>query len=283
MIKKYFIITLFICSFIPVIANYNYFSKIFFSIYQGYRHVQSPIQNDVNQLDFLNYVYTQSNSSDYQYLEFAVKLNRNDIFEIDARVSLHSILKPYCYCISIKYFNKHNWGLIAGSMANSYYFTDFDPYFTSLFEENISTRSIDRQWNFSLLSLYAGPIYDISYKTINLNMNLKGGLCSFIPLHQKNIIKYDQSNYKKVLEYQSSYNFAPFMASEIELFIELFKCKKTLWGIRTKFSYLITKNAINYQLNTYEWTYDSLTKQQFELPKHIFQQTDWDFGIFIRW
>jgi hypothetical protein len=168
-------------------------------------------------------------------------------------------------------------------MANRYYLTEFYGFYPSIFEKDITVRYISRQWNISHLGFYLGPTYQLKYKTIELNVLLKAGLGTFYPFQQRDIIKENKSNLKYVYDYKTRSNYTMFYMPEAELLIDLFEYKKAISGGRIKLGYTYSRTAINYDLTIYKWNYNSSREELVRLPKHNFQQLDWDFGIFIRW
>ena len=281
--KRTFILLLVIGCTLNVSADDRYFSEMWISIFNGYREVISQNVPNDQQLDFLNYVFTKSEKSDYNYFDIATRLRHNDRYVIDASLSLYNSLVPYEYNVSFNYLFPNNFGIIAGSMLNRYYLVEFNDFYANTSDKDIVTRYINREWKFNMMSYYVGPTYQTRFNTIELCAALKTGLTTFLPFNQRNIIKEIGSNYKKVYDYQANVHLAPFVMPEILINIDLLKYKKIILGGRLKISYLLTRNSINYQLNTYEWDYESKVTEKVNLPQHNFQQTEWDFGFYFRW
>lgn len=261
----------------------KYFDQIRFEVYQGYRNIKASKHSNEKQLDFLNYMYTQEDAADYPYFEMAAKLRHRDFYQIDLRMALYNNLIPYCYNAAFTYYLNPAFGIQVGSSANRYYLTEFNGFYYRDYGSNISSRSIQRQWNISLMGFYAGPSYQIRYQSIIVDLALNAGMASFYPFTQENIIKTSQSNYKLVLEYQTRFHFLPFVMPEIELSMDFMRYKNAIIGGRIKYAFMYTKSAIKYELTTYEWTYDNPQRQTILLSNHSFIQSDIDFGIFARW
>ena len=264
-------------------AEDKYFSNMRVSVFSGYRNIYAEKVMNLDQIDFLNFIYTQDEKADYNYFQIATQLRHADRYQIDAGISLYNNLVPYAYNVSFNYLLPKHFGIIAGSFSNRYYLIEFNNFYPSIIDKDISTRYLTRQWKFSMLAFYLGPTFQTRYNTIELLATLKTGLSTFTPFTQRNIIKESQSNYKVVYNYQSIVHLAPFVMPELLINIDLLKYKKVIFGGRFKFSYMVTRNSINYLLSTYEWTYENLQKEKMTLPRHTFQQTDWDFGIYFRW
>ena len=261
----------------------KYFDYKRFSVYQGFRSVTATKHLDEKDLDFLNYLYTKEDASDYQYFEMAARLRHKDTYQIDLRIALYNNLIPYCYNVSFDYFINPTFGFAIGSMGNRYYLTEFNGFYDSMFKQKITSRYIQRQWNLSLLGFYLGSRYQFNYQTIHVDFVLKGGVASIYPFKQQNIVKEPQSNYKVVFDYQSKFHFLPFVMPELELSIDFFQYKNAIIGGRIKYALLYTKTAINYNLTKYEWTYDSPETVNVQLSNHSFIQSDTDFGVFVKW
>ena len=283
MIKKTLIFFLLLWGSLVANAENKYFSERWISIFNGSRNIYAENIVNTEQLDFLNYVYTQEEKADYNYFQIALRLRRNDRYKIDGSLSLYNNLMPYAYNVSFNYLLPRHFGIIAGSMSNRYYLTEFNDFYSSVIDKNIVTRYIIREWKFNMLSFYLGPTFSTRYNTIEFCGALKAGLTSFNTFNQRNIIKENLSNYKSVYDYQTTIHFSPFLMPELLINIDLLKYKKVILGGRFQFSYMVTRNSINYELSTYEWTYENVQKEKIKLPQHIFQQTDWDFGIYFRW
>lgn len=261
----------------------KHFDQKRFSVYQGFRSIHTTKHLNETQLDFLNYLYTEEDASDYQYFEMASRLRHLDTYQIDLRIALYNNLIPYCYNFSFDYFINPSLAVEIGSLGNRYYLTEFNGFYDSMFENKITTRYIQRQWNLSLLGFYIGPRYQFNYQTIHVDFVLRGGMASIYPFTQKNIIKEPQSNYKLVFDYQSKFYFLPFVMPELELSIDFIQYKNAIIGGRIKYALLYTKTAINYNLTKYEWTYDSPETVNVQLSNHSFIQSDFDFGIYVKW
>lgn len=261
----------------------RYFSDNWFSIYEGSRNVFSNQVNTGNQIDFLNYMYSVENDADYPYIEFATRLKHYDLYQIDVRLTLYNSVVPYCYNISYERFLNENFGIMAGSLANRYYITEFNDIYSSIFDVDINARSLVRQWNMSLIGAYIGPSYQNSYEIFSVYAVLKAGMATFYPFQQKNIIKEEQTNYKMVYDYNSRVNFQPFIMPEVEFSVEFIQYRRANIGGRIRMAYMYTRTSINYNQDFYEWTYDSPVHDVVKTPKHNFQQLDWDLGVFIRW
>lgn len=264
-------------------AEEKYFTKTQISIFSGNRNIYDEKMMNIDQLDFLNYIYTQDEKADYKYFQVALHLRHANRYQINTAISLYNNLIPYAYDISLNYFLPKHFGIQAGSMSYRYYLTEFNGFYSSIIDKNITARYITRQWKFSMRAFYLGPTFQTRYNTIKLKAVLKTGLTTFTPIAQRNILKEDLTNFKTVYDYQSTVHFAPFIMPEFLINIDLLAYKKVIFGGRFKFSYLVTRNSINYLLNTYDWTYENPLQEKMKLPQHTFQQTDWDFGIYFKW
>lgn len=261
----------------------KYFDQIRFSVDQGYRNISASKHPDEKNLDFLNYLYNQEDVADYPYFEMGIKLRHRDIYQLDLRTSLYNNLIPYCYNFSFNYYLTPDLGILAGSMGNRYYLTEFNGFYNTIYGSKISTRAIQRQWNISLVGLYVGPSYQLNYNSLELDIAIKAGVASYYPFSQENIIKESQTNYKMVLEYQTQFHFLPFVMPEIELSMDFMRYKTAIIGGRIKYAFLFTKSAIKYEVTSYEWTYDLPQSEVILLSNHSFIQSDIDFGIFVKW
>lgn len=283
MMKK-LLTLLFLLSIILVVkADDKYITESQINIFNGYRNISNNYLANQNQLDFLNYVFEQKEKADYNYFHVALSLRHADKYQIYAGISLYNNLIPYAHNISFNYFLPKNFGIIAGSMSYRYYLTEFNKFYSSQNDKELIAKYLSRQWKFSMIGFYLGPTYQIRYNTILLNAAIKIGVSSFTPFHQRNILKEELSNYKIVYNYETLVHFSPFMMPEVQANIDLLKYKKVILGARVKFSYFVSQNSINYQLSTYEWTYQNAKHEKMKLPQHSFQQSDWDFGLYFKW
>lgn len=281
--KPIFIAILLLVFALGVSADDKYFTDTRISVFNGYRNIYANKLINSDQVDFLNYLYTQNEKADYNYFQISMLLRHADRYQIEVGISLYNNLIPYAYNVSFNYLLHKHFGIIGGSMSNRFYLTEFNDFYASIIDKEITTRYITREWKFSMLAFYFGPSYQFRYNTLELRAALKTGVTTFTAFDQRNIIKENLSNYKIVYDYQSFMHFAPFVMPELLLSIDLLAYKKIVFGGRFKFSYLVTHNSINYHLRTYEWTYQNIKQENRKLPSHTFQQTDWDFGIYFRW
>lgn len=260
----------------------KYFSEKWFMMYEGFRNSTVEMRPS-SSLDFMNYFYEADNFSDYAYFEVATKLNHQDIYQLEARISIYNSLIPYCFNLSYDRTIWGNLGWIGGAMSNRFYLKEYNQVFNELADFNHTHRSLKRQWNMNLFSVYTGPTFHYRYKTLQINLLLKAGVATFLPFQQKDILKDNSSNFKMVLDYNTNPTLGPFAMPELELAIDFIKYKKSIIGGRLKFAYYYSRTRINYTLDRYEWTYDNPITSDVHSLKHNFQQMDWDFGIFIRW
>jgi len=281
--KKIVLIILALTAVNVTFAAEKYFFKKRVSLYGGFRNVnlsQKPLGNN---LDFLNYVYTDGQFDIYQYSEVELKLWSKENYQIETKISFYDNLTPYGFNVSFNYLLNSRVGVEAGSMASRLYLTEFNQFYSHVFDQEFYPRTIERQWNFSLGSVYIGPTFQMNYKWLQFETTLKAGVSSYLPFHQQNSIKKYQSNYKMVFDYQTNMNAAFFVMPEIEIFADIVKLNKILLGGRFKVNHYYSRNAVNYKLTTYEWTYENPVESKVRNTKHTFQQTDWDFGVFLRW
>lgn len=261
----------------------KYFDKVKFSVYQGYRNIIATQHLNEKHIDFLNYMYTQESAADYPYFELDGKIRHHDKYELELRLALYNNLVPYCFNASYKFYLTHELSIEAGINGNRYYLTEFNSYYNKVYGNDITSRSIQRQWNISLMGVFLGPNYQFNYQSVEVNMSINAGMSSFYPFYQENIIKFAQSNYKLVHKYQTMFHFQPFVMPEIELSMDFMQYRHAIIGGRIKYALMYTKSAIKYELSSYEWTYDEPVKETILLSNHSFVQSDIDLGIFFRW
>jgi hypothetical protein len=280
--RKTLLLILIVSFGLNLFAQDYYFNKGRLSVYRGYRDI--TVSNRPNKdLDFLNYVYTDDENSLYQYTEATLKLWSKKNFQLEGSMAIYNELKPYCFKLSFNYQFKHGIGLMAGAMSNRLYLVEYNSFYATIYNEDYYPRSLDRQWHFSIGSAYIAPTYELNYKWVHLEAALKTGLSSYMPFHQRDIIKQYESNFKRVLDYETLWTPAIFAMPEVELLVDLIKYKKGAIGGRMKFSYFYTRNALKYTLTTYDWTYDNPVAKKVNNPKHAYQQSDFDIGLFVRW
>ncbi len=253
------------------------------SLYRGYRFVDYEKTLSPTKIDFLNYIYTQPEESDYQYTRFEAYVKFKTKYSASLQLAIRNTLIPYSYDFTLSYLLNKNYYLLGGSFSERFYLTEFNGSYKYFFNEDISVRYINRQWNFSFVGFFVGVGAEYKYRNMRFHGKLKSGVLSVFPFQQRNIIKFQNSNYKLVHSYNSRWDISPFIMPQFIFEIDLFRYKNIFWGARFGAGYLYSKPRINYELSIFQWTYDSPEIQRNKMPSHIIQQFNWDFGVFIRW
>ncbi len=282
------VLSLMICSVammltIPINAQLE---EVRFSSYFGFREIQCERFAPTEQLDFVNYLEANEDYPEDEYLGFQMLMRFRNHSEMDMRFTLNSGWGLSGYNLKLRHYPTPFIGFSIGILRHPYYIYYFDDYLIER-DQDYYTDPRNGSGHKYLVSadqgLMAGLVFPLEYRIFHLTMQIHGGASSIIPFQEEIGQKQKNSNFRRdlVFEAKNSYNW--FVLPEAALYVDLLRIKDVRIGIQAQASWYVTQKYIDYNLTTYDWTYDSPQTLHIESPVHRLEKLEYDVGLVVWW
>ncbi len=255
-----------------------------FSVYFGVRDISRDSFQNTENIDFLNYLHSSPDMSEYQYLGFSSHIWFRGDWEADIKIAMYDDFAPNNFNIKAQYFPWKYIGFSAGFYIYPQLLNDFSTYH----RVNDIGFYGDMNTNFRQRYVYengimAGVVLPFDYKFIHSRILLNGGVSSLSRFEEKVAQKKINSNLRTLIEYKTSKSPAFFFLPEIELYFDCFKFEKSIAGLQIQSSWYAVNRSVDYERTYYEWTNLNPLKEHIESVSHHFTKFELDFGFYLKW
>jgi hypothetical protein len=252
------------------------------STWFGTRNISSEIFELNQNLDFINYLNSNDEYAEDDYLGFAAHFWLKGNWEAELEFALNSSFRPSSFKVRSVYFPIKHLGLSIGAFAYPQLIDEFNNFhlLTDLgYFGDINSNF--RQREVHDLGISAGIVLPINYHFLHFELQLNGGFSSYNKF--KEIIKQKQinSNLIKEIEYTTKISPAFFISPELEIYADIVKIKNTVLGVQVQASAFKSKKNIDYQRTVYIWTANNPVIEQINSPNHTVEKFELDFGLYL--
>jgi len=275
--KYIFLILFFFVTLFQSVAQDKFIKSFTVSSFFGNRNDKRDRFPDRESLDFLNYTKQDLEYSDY----FFLGISSNVLFsnDIEAKLSFSFMGGLRDVNLITSYFLNTNWGINFGLYSNEYTVSSISNYHKNkdlLWDGDYHN---DYQ-NITDYGINAGANFRMDWRRLHVDIQANIGTSTVKPFSFSIAQKEQNSNLRRVLEYNTTHNFSPYFKPEVDLKLDCFKFKKSILGLQFHSFFFLTQKSIHYNLTVYEWTDDNPKLQYVEGQKHVIQLFYYDVGLF---
>lgn len=254
------------------------------AVWFGVRDVNRDSFPNSENLDFLNYLYSDSEMSDYQYLGLSLHLILRGNWEADIKFAMYDDFAPNNFSFAAQYFPFKHIGFNAGFYSYPQLMNEFNMFHR--LEDAGYYGDIDN--NFRQRYVYesgimAGPVFRFDYNSFHALIKLNGGMSSISTFKEKVNQKEINTNKRREIRYSTKASPALFFFPEAEFNIDIYKGAKTTVGLQAMASWYTVNRSIDYTRVTYTWGYDDEVNEDITNPKHGFKKVEAALGLYFRW
>lgn len=249
--------------------------------FSEYNVQKNPKNND---LDFLNYAYSDPEILDFGLLKLGYEFDFLSNFSADMKLIMQSDLAPVNYDVSLSYRFNEKVGIGIGSMLSNTYISYFEEYQYQALPEYYLLDENLRQFKAYDLAFYASPIFlPIQNDRFRAALRCDIGLSSFLRKQTSFYHKRKLSNELLLYDYQTEITFQPYVNPKVELILKAFKVKSTSVGFLVNTNYVFSNRSINYNRTIQRWTAGNEHVEKIKSPKNIYSRFEMDFGLYMKW
>lgn len=254
------------------------------STWFGTRNISSEVFGINQNLDFINFLNSNNDYAEDDYLGFAAHLWLKGNWEAKLQFALNSSFSPSSFNVKGVYFPIKHLGLSIGAFAYPQLINEFN-YFHLLTDLGYyaDINSNYRQREVHDLGISAGIVLPINYRFLHFELQLNGGFSSYNSFREVIRQKQINSNLIKEIEYTTKISPTFFISPELEIYADIVKIKNAMLGIQLQTSWLKSKKNIDYQRIIYVWTANSPITDQINSPKHNVDLFEINVGIYMLW
>jgi hypothetical protein len=235
-------------------------------------------------LDFLNCIENQNGGLEFFYVGFSLDLWLKGNWESGIKILMQDGLGPSNYAFSLRYLPEGYFGFNAGIYGYSYFIEDFDYLFR---QSNPELLTYDDDNYFQMIGkdigFMAGLSLHFNRGSLHSNLNLNVGTATTHYFKQTFTQKKQNSNYKRILIYETKPSWALIVFPELSVSYDIIKRERYQMGVEFQSNFLMEKKSIDYELRTFEWTSEFEKKQSIENPKHTIKKFETSIGIYFKW
>ena len=268
----------------PIFSQGRFLEKKQVALWFGIRDItRDSLANSTN-LDFLNYLHSSEEMSEYQYLGVSAHLWFRGNWEADIKVAMYDDFAPNNLNIKAIWLPMKNLGFTAGFYTYPQLMNEFN-MFHRLTDEGFygDTDSNFRQRRVQESGLTAGLVLPFSYRWLHATAYLNGGVGTLSPFTEKVTQKMINGNFKREIRYSTNHSPALFFFPEFELGADCFTIGNSKAGIRLRTSWYSVSRSLSYSRVIYEWIYENPVLTEVDNPSHHFSKFEFDAGFYMTW
>ncbi len=277
--KKWFLITILLCSSILVGLHGQLIENIRLSSSVGVNHVSVEKNNLNENLDFMNF----HNYQEDVYINFSALFELRNNLDILLRTDIGSVLKPYDFHLKVYHAPFKYLGFLAGYHYDRLFFEDYGSYHQTKHKDYYVFSQYYYQHKLHSNNFLAGFYFPLSYKRFKAKIEIAGGLNSTSGVELSVLEKRKEGNELRKFDYSIHPDISWFAQPGAELSVDCFNIGNTSLGVLGNVNWRMMKKALDYRQTSYEWTYDNDEVREIENPTHRISHLTWDVGVFVRW
>lgn len=237
--------------------------------------------------DFMDAIRTTHPYNEEGILSLDSRFRLKNIAALDLDVSLYSDLSPRS--VELSYLKKltPNFGISGGvgryEFYVNYYLSDIYPEIIISQEVRNQAFLIFNQRTIKNSYIHASPFFHFKRKKLLLEAQLGLGLIAFNRYETNFDYRVENSFEKRGTSIETKPSVAPFVRPVISVAYMPFSLKKSAIGLRFNWHTALSIRSINYDRTTYRWLRENSTLENIEMPKHLFQESQFDVGLNWQW
>lgn len=234
--------------------------------------------NFVNYMSFLDNGYIDG----ILYMGFSTHLQLRNGLEVEFKVFSNDDIFPTGGNLSVQYYWNNFLGLSMGLFANPFFISDYENFHNTMDDQFHSARFFHNQKNVFDMGWKVAPVlkFEVGRFFANLRFNL--GFSGFVPFTNEIYQEMINSNFRRIVRYETQYNKQFFMFPELRLALDVLNWGNSTMGIQIQSNYLISRRSLNYTRITYNWTHENQVVEEISDPRQRFNFWNIDFGLFLR-
>jgi hypothetical protein len=268
----------------PIFSQSRVLEKKQVALWFGIRDITRDSLANTGDLDFLNYLHSSEDMSEYQYLGVSAHLWFRGNWEADIKVAMYDDFAPNNLNIKAIWLPMKNLGFTAGIYTYPQLMNEFN-MFHRLTDVGFfgDTDSNFRQRRVQESGLTAGLVIPFSYRWLHASAYLNGGISTLSPFTEKVTQKMINGNFKREIRYSTNHSPALFFFPEVELWADCFTIGNSKAGIRLRTSWYTVSRSVGYSRVVYEWIYENPVRTEVDNPAHHFSKIEFDAGFYLTW
>lgn len=242
------------------------------------------IPNSTN-LNFLNYLDTDDFTGNYAYIVFNGNFKIKQQSFANIVVGMYSDLLPTKLNVSFSHIPWNIFGFGVSFLGYPEYINEITQFHWDN-DEGMFGSTDPNYWqkrNYNI-GLALGPEIKYNHNGLTIDLRVHAGFRWVNNFETRIAQKEVDGNYRRVYDYWVKRNFNPYIFPEFELRYRLFsfsESKKV--GFKLRAACEISNRTLNYTRTTYEWTAETRTDAEINLPKHGYSSVELDLGFFYEW
>jgi len=243
----------------------------------------NKIENPDN-LNFLNYAYTDNFTGNLLYIAFNAYYEFSDKLHLNMLVGMYSDLAPVKYNFAFSYLPYNLFGFGVSFLGYPQYIDDYNLFHW----ENDRGLIADLDSNFRQEKVYntglaAGPEFAFSNKWLAMNLRTHLGVRWTEKFNTSIIQKEINGNYKRLYEYSVGRNLNLYLLPELELRFKIITLEKSSLGIKIRTAAEFSNRTLNYTRTTHEWIYADGISENIKFAPQQYSTFETDLGIYLSW
>lgn len=261
-----------------------FISSFKFSLSKGVKETRIQTNNQRQELDFLNYNYLFPILLEDAYTGIGLGMVLPNHIEINFHTLMQYKANFKNYKINMCYFPKQYIGFQAGI---SQYEQIFSEFYDFPFLENDGTYFLiaDKKTRLRVKdrTFYAGMLVRKTQSRFQVDGSFNIGIYSFNPFDVSLLLKQQNSNVKKKVEFQSDRQIQVFVKPELSLSYLIFKGKHMDMGMEFNSNAMLSGRSIQYTKTVYTQTMEQFTATQIHPESHLYFRYEIGLGLFVQW
>jgi len=261
----------------PLIERYQW------NMFLGSRDLnieELPMGRNIN---FINYLpYWPYSPIEAPYIGISSQLLLRNGLEIDLRIFTNDDIIPVSGKFSVQHYFNDLLGVSMGMFAYHFYTSNYTIFHTNR-DRPLAIHSLSRNsYGIYDLGFKIAPVLRFENRTFSTSFRLNFGLSGFVPFTDEINQMKPQSNFRRVIRYNSHYDLQFFMFPDLRVGVNLIHLRNSVIGLQMVTNYMISRRSLNYTRTTYNWDFSNPIIEEISNPRHRFHAWNIDFGLFVR-
>jgi hypothetical protein len=277
-------VLLFSISSLGVFSQNPFIVRYSFSGFFGQRDLKIENLAAGQNLNFVNYMSFLDNGyvDGILYMGFSTHLQLRNGLDVDFKVFSNDDIFPTGGKLSVQYYWNNILGISVGLFANPFFTSDYENFHNFMDAKFHSAQFYNTQKNIFDLGWKVAPVLNFESGRFFANMRFNFGLSGFVPFTNEIYQEMINSNFRRIVRYETKYNKQFFMFPEVRLGLDVVNWGNSTIGIQIQSNYLISRRSLNYTRITYNWIHENQVVEEISDPRQWFNFWNIDFGLFLK-
>ncbi len=255
-----------------------------FSLRLGGRETHMEKFPDNENLDFLNYFYTDPEYLDYALINMGFRFDFLSKMSADLKLIVMSDLIPDNYDISAYYHFNPTFSMGIGSMLCRAYVSYFEQFHVLSMPDYYLVDDNIQQFKAYDLGFFLTPGVNLSPNgwfraTARFDLGISTFLTEESTFHHKK--KY--GNERIIYHYSTRTSYQPYVRPSVELRLQALTTRRAAAGLVLSSNFYYANRSMDYMRSVQSWTSYEAVNKVIRTPKHTYTRFEADIGLYVKW